>query len=134
VGWQRAFTAELPGVEDASIEADLLRADLRTAVHLGTQRFELGPTVGIGVERMAARSVGVETPGRGATHWPTLSGGVTLNASISEPWGLAAGTGLVLPLARPNFLVRGEDEIAHRPARLGFEAWVGISWAFRSQF
>jgi hypothetical protein len=133
-GWHRAWTANLEGLEDGSVEAELVRAGAGVGVQFGTSGVQLGPVVGVGFERVTARTFGISAPGEGSTSWPTLRGGVGLNALISTPWSLSAEVGALLPLSRPSFLVEGEPRAAHQPAKVGAEVLVAISWAWGSQF
>jgi hypothetical protein len=114
----------------AGAHFQLVVAAMRVAYAWRFERFELGPLLGAGLERMGASGFGGTSASfdQSAVWASILGGGIATYAIV--PWfALRASLLGEIPLARPSFVVLEPDPAPatpiHRPAALGGAATLG---------
>jgi hypothetical protein len=81
------------------------------------------------LDRMHARSFGVNAPGEGIKTWVSATGGVEAAVPLSGPWRLSVRLAGVFPQRREHFALQGVGEV-HQPALVGGRAALGIQVVF----
>jgi hypothetical protein len=124
-------SAPIEQVSGATMTGSLgaVRVFLRARIDEGA--FSLGPSLGLGVDRLALAANGVSDPGSGATQWASVWGGGFARFRLSPRWAAGLDAGAVFPLERPTYSVSGVGPV-HRPEG-GFEVLVGGCWLWGSQ-
>ncbi len=70
---------------------------------LNTGSFEVAPSLGIELTRVAGRGAGVTAPERASIHWTSAIVGGTAHLRVSGSAALGVGVFGLVPLARPSF-------------------------------
>jgi hypothetical protein len=120
--FDQSATTSKPGAgADFSLVGATLRGCYVAPLHAGAS-FEIAGCGGVAVERVAARSFGVTTPGFGEFFHaaPFVASSFVVVATPAAAVGLDAS--VLFPLARPGFTVEGLEEVHRVPpvsVRLG---------------
>lgn len=94
-----------------------------------TPRLEVGPCVGVSIERTAASGFGSREPAD-ATAWAGVaSGGGLVLVHFFDRLALRASIEAAAPLARPRFVIQGTGQV-HQPTAVGARVGVGVDFQF----
>lgn len=107
----------------------LVSGAVRAGVAWSWGHVRLGPTTGLGLHHMAARSAGATTPGRGTFLWLSPAAGLRFTWLFTRNVSFTWNTEALVHLSRPAFLVENEG-IVHRPATASVRGFAAIDVHF----
>ncbi len=88
-------------------------------------RVDVGPCLGLEVDRLHAAGTGVTTPTTDAGSWVSAGGGAHAVVWLFRGLGVQADISVHAPLSRPSFVLEGLGSV-HRPAVFAGRAAVGL--------
>lgn len=91
--------------------------------------LELGPCAGVALTDVRARGTGMAEPYETGASWASAEGGLRAGLPLGRMAALVASADLVVPLARPTFVVDGND-LVHRPSAMGTRLALGAELHF----
>lgn len=96
--------------------------------------LEVGPCVGVGVDHMLASGRGSQVTLSGSGTWASGQGAAVAALSLTRALAVSGSAGLVVPFARPTFVVDSASPTAefpaHRPAPVSARLGLGLELRF----
>jgi hypothetical protein len=110
-----------PARQAQGVDVEALGAGARGCFALlPTEGVTVAPCLGVGVERLASTGFGGDSTFARESAWLSAEAGGLGTWAIGRFFALRAGAGLVLPTARPKFVVLAPDgsvaDVLHKPA------------------
>ena len=111
----------------------LLAAWVAACPAVGTGAFDWGACARFELESMSGSGFGVGRPTRNSFRWAAVGGGLLGRLHLNRALSIPLEVGLVVPLATPNFTLKGLTQnagLVHRPAAVSGRLSLGLALAF----
>jgi hypothetical protein len=95
-------------------------------------RFDIGPCVGVEIDRVSGVAVGAATPVAGARAWGAAFASALGSWMVVRGFALLLRVDGVVPFARPMFVLQGSggDIVVHRPDPIALRGTLGFEVRF----